>query len=607
MNKKTLDIGSTAYPPVVVYTKDDLRLPSFCRVFDNIFLFNVGLNASPLSEGSYIFGVDGCGVIDAEPILESSDFGQKYCGWVFDNFIEHLGKNLRGAAAVYAANYKNNSVVIAPDPLGNAVVYFYKGQRYQVASTSMRQLIKVLEHLGVHLYKSIDYALELLATQGGGFKPSSYSEVDALDVFQYLSINSHGLSAKTYKSKVDFFESNEDYEELINGAVEEIMENASSIAKVNYRKVCHITAGADSRLNCAALIASGVSDFFSFYCHQEAAKNELQLAEQFALDNKLKMTLHNNCGVAMAFTGYGEAAYNIMNSSAGMRAAGPHEAYYRMPGIVINGNYGEYFRSYYSNRFDAGLVDGKLLREVCWAPIISDPTNGLVRDAFVKSYENRVNEKIAQLDGLSLRPDAVGDFLFASVRNRYFVSHSTMEHSRYTKHFSALYSLKGLKASLRLPILYRKQGLVMFDIYQRIYPRSMRVPFDKDKFGHDVLKMREYVKPDYKFNDGKPLYDGFKSSAPYFHSLEGSDIPSPKEEHISRARRIGGVTAQQVAGEPIARAAARGLAQRIVRMPDSPFHRDRILEFVKRPANTRSQLRTLYWLHDIFNWYVDEK
>lgn len=603
--KNALDIGSTNYPPVIIYSREDLKNIAFSRISENIFIYNSGILSSPLSEGAFIFAVDGCGVIDSRPILDVSDFGDKYKNTKVSDFVEHVGRNLKGAAAIYIADFVKKNITIAPDPLGNAIVYFYKGINYQVASTSLRQMVKVLAHLGVHLQKSIDYALELIATEGGGFQPSSYCEVDSLEAFEYITFNKEGSSQSFYKSKEEFFYSSEDYNSLIDAAVNDILDSASSIAKINDRKVCHITAGADSRLNCSALIATGVSDQFSFYCHQEAAKNELRIAEQFALDNNLKMTLHNNCGVAFSFLDYGENTYNVMNSSAGIRAAGPHEAYYRMPGIVLNGNYGEYFRSYYSNRFETGLIDGRKLREACWAPILSDYENGLVKKSFVDRYESNVDKKIALLKECALRPDAVGDFLFASVRNRYFVSHSTMEHSRYTKHFSTLYSLSGLKAALGLPLIYRKQGQVMFDIYQRIYPKSLRVPFDMEKFGPDVLAMRGYIKPHFEFVDGKPVYDGFKASSPYFHSVGGSNMPTPTEENIKRARRIGGVSAQQVAGEQIARSAARGLVNKIIRIPDSPFHVDRVQSFVRKPANTRSQIRTLYRLHEVFQWFVE--
>lgn len=206
--------------------------------------------------------------------------------------IDRIGDQLRGAAALYAADERSEELLILPDQLSAALVFTYSGHGLQAASSSLRSLARALRAAGVSLTKSRDFFLELLASEAGGFTQSPYDEIETVPLHSYVALTSNGMSTRPYPNVTPLVVPEVDYEEQLHLAAEEITANASAAATMSGTLTSHLTAGADSRLVGATLTAAGVADKFVFFCGANAVTREQDIAQKVAGHMGWTMTQH---------------------------------------------------------------------------------------------------------------------------------------------------------------------------------------------------------------------------------------------------------------------------------------------------------------------------
>lgn len=336
--------------------------------------------------------------------------------------------------------------------------------------------------------------------------------MEALSILTYLRIDRDGGHVLDYTDAKRFLSDEVEYEDGLEEATCDILSNASALAEINGPLTAELTAGADSRLVAAALTRAGVADRFAFYCRGDEVNREQTIAQAVAAHLGLTMTRHPGTRVCVSPSSAAEVSQWVINHSHGIKQVGRHAGYSRSPGLVLNGSNGELLRSFYSGRLAADFPPSATgFLSAVWSPILRDPESGILRAEIVDGIVERARERLAHSRALGIRSDAAADYLYIAGRNRYFISHTTMETSRFTKQFGPLYTLAGTRLALESPLDIRGSGLIMFDMFNRLNRRALQVPFDTSKFGPYVGAKRDLVEtisindiPAPHFDDRRP-------------------------------------------------------------------------------------------------------
>ena len=117
----------------------------------------------------------------------------------------------------------------------------------------------------------------------GGLVESSYEGISVLPQFTYVTMSPSGVSVLDYPVREQFFSPGVDYELSIAVAQEEIAQNVEALAAADHaRKVAHLTGGIDSRLVLAAILSTGHSGEFVFFCSGGPEEPDQKVARQLA-------------------------------------------------------------------------------------------------------------------------------------------------------------------------------------------------------------------------------------------------------------------------------------------------------------------------------------
>ena len=592
---------ATDYPPVFLKGTLPEHFHSL-RWRDDLYI--IGQSHVPRSVGPGLAAVhlDGAGVFDGAFCTSPSGFSFRAADR--SGLIHRIGAEMRGAMALYVSDEQRGELLILPDQLSAAVVFVYRGPELIGASTSLRALASVLLAAGAQLTKSTGYFVELLASEAGGHTPSSYDEIGAAPMHSYLSLGPRGIEYTRYPSFEPLFQSEIDYEEQLEKAAEEIVDNAAISATSGGPLTSHLTAGADSRLVGAALHAAGVDAKFVFYCGENSVTREQDIARKVAGHMGWTMTRHSGTASAYRVVGTATSRLASLEASEGLKFIGPTEGQLRSPGLVLTGYNGEALKSFYSGRINAvtpGEFTAETFQSTIWAKNLIDPENGLLTPDAVNRVRESITEHIEEARDAGFPTDAIGDFLYLKARNRYFAWHSAMEGSRYRAQFTPLYSPQMVRLAMSVPLSYRTQGRLTFDLFQRLAPKALEVPFDSRKFYGETAERFDRI--DKVKRTPEAQYDGRKSPvAPTTYS-RGPRV-TISAEHIERARTLTGVTAADIANEEDHRKVVRRLAFG----PSSPishaFRKDAMRRLTGNAANTRYKIRILGRLAAYLPWYA---
>lgn len=603
-NRYGPNANATDYPPVFLRGELPETFGTF-RWRDNLYIVGQSHLPSLVGPGMTVLHVDGAGVFEGTFCAAPTDFAMQ-CE-AQSQLVERVSKEMRGAIALYVADEGSAELLILPDQLSAALLFTYEGPHVQAASTSLRALVRTLRALGVSLTKSSDFFVELLASESGGYTPSSYEEIKAAPLHSYLALGHSGMSYRRYSSVEPLVQPGLDYEEQLHRATEEIIANASAAATTSGTLTSHLTAGADSRLVGAALTAAGVADKFVFFCGANSVTREQDIAKLIAGHMGWTMTQHPGTATAIAVPGTVQNRQAVLEASEGIKTTGPTEGQLRTSGLVLTGYNGEALKSFYSARVDAltpGVFDAETFLNAVWPKNLIDPESGLVLPPAVGRVRDSIQDSIENARDIGVPVETIGDYLYLQARNRYFAWHTAMEGSRYRPQFTPLYSPAMVRLALSMPLAFRADGRITFDLFRLLAPRTLEVPFDTPKFRGDVGREYEEIsRPDVS-SIPAAAFDTRKkptSSGTY----QRGNVITPQAEHVSRARALTGVTAADVANEEIYRSQVR----RLILGRDSPvagtLREEQIRRLTGSEANTRYKVRTLGRLASYLPWFVE--
>lgn len=595
---------ATDYPPVFMRGGLPEAFGPF-RWRGDLFIVGQSHLPSLVGPGITVLHLDGAAVFEGAFCTSPSDF--TFLCEDQPQLIDRVSAQMRGAAALYAADERSEELLILPDQLSAALVFTYSGHGLQAASSSLRSLVRALRAAGVSLTKSSGFFLELLASEAGGFTPSPYDEIEAVPLHSYLSLTNTGMSTHPYRTMPPLAVPGLDYEEQLHLAAEEITANASAAATMPGTLTSHLTAGADSRLVGASLTAAGVADKFVFFCGANAVTREQDIAQKVAGHMGWMMTQHPGTATATTVPGTVQSRQATLEASEGIKSTGPTEGQLRSPGLVLTGYNGEALKSFYSGRVEAltpGAFDAVTFLRAVWPKHLIDEDTGLARPEAVERIRASVQGNIDAASTAGVPVETIGDYLYLKARNRYFAWHSAMEGSRYRAQFTPLYSPTMVRLAMSMPLSFRTTGRITFDLFRLLAPQTLEVPFDTAKFRGEVSAEYDAItKPD-PASIPKTVYDARPKPTATGTYRRGRVI-TPTAEHVARARALTGVTAADVANEEIYRSQVR----RLVLGKSSPvsdvLREERIRRLTGSQANTRYKIRTLGRLASYLPWYTD--
>lgn len=583
-------------PPVFVRGRSDLACLGFAEIVDGVFAAGIKSDYVSHAEDATLFHVDGVGVLDGTVVGNPSDYAAAFRKSPLANW-----SSIRGCAAMYGTTSGAQEAWILSDPLGGAVIYHYHVEGTDMISTSMTSLVRVASSLGLPLNKSALWFAELLASEAGGFSAtSSIEEIQALPPQSFAVITRGRVEVQTYENAIGA-ESNS-LDSLFDRAVDEIRESAFAYGQIAGERTAHLSAGADSRLSAAALVCAGVDNQFNFYCASNSVTREFEIAAKVATHMNLRMTNHSGLRVAIAPSSAFESTSAVLLGSQGMKHYGPFKSTLSSSGVILTGLYGELFRSFYSRRFANDRLSGELMLKAIWNSRLTDQRTGILRTEVIHSATRSIDAAILNARELGIREDAVGDYLYGTVRNRFFGAHTQMETSRYVKQGTVLYSPAGFEYALRMPVADRSSGRLMYDLFKVFSERSLEIPFDSRKFGDSVTKAVDFPRQ-VQIENLKPVELVDAAVPP--EKLHFGIVPTTKvtTAHLREGRKLG-LPAWRVAYEPVAREMIDDFCRDHSDVAGKIFEVERLKKMVSRPLKRKSDIRLVTRLASYLPWLL---
>lgn len=514
--------------------------------------------------------------------------------------------SMRGAFALYAVNPAERKAFVYPDLFSQAIIYYYTSDTISAYSSSLRSLAATLALLGVTLSKSTVFFSELLGSDAGGFSDSPFREIRTVPFGSYVEISSeHAPRIRSYTSLASLLADDRPYESRLADAASEILDNARAAHEYDAQTVVHLTAGADSRLAAGALAQiAAPDDSMRTYTAIDSVKHEEQIADAVATYLGFQSTRTPPMRPYAVHMDQRDEQVQILSFMEGMKATGcPSPFTISSDTLVIAGYFGEFYRSFYGRRVKS--FDPNDLLQQTFPRHVASPEEGILARTTREELSEHISSRIDSVrQQFPVDTSAVWDAIYMSVRQRYFGSHILMENSRFAPHFSPLYSPIGFALALSLPLDERAGGRLVSDLFQRVCPRALDIAFDKPKFDD------AYTKPHFGRLETSSLSVRTPIPRDSFTALKiarssADPIPEVTYEIVDRARRMGGVKAQQLAREYYSRKFIRqGLGQPAShQLWYKAFDVPRLKELISRPASNKSRVLAVSRLALFGTWY----
>lgn len=406
--------------------------------------------------------------------------------------FEWQSKSTNPNALLVTENH-TDSLLIAPDPLGGATVFYYSGKNSFFVSADLSALVFQLRKQGIKLTKSLDFQFERLLIGNTGTSNSSYKEISALESFEYIVLKNDSVDVVNTWHKLVKENTCSNFELLIKTREDIINNVVAAAGSQSSNKISHITGGFDSRLVLAATEHAGVSRAFKFFCSGPAQTRDRVIADGLSSLYKLKRTTNPGLvtGKANSIT---ERLLGPLFSSEGILTTGPNGREETADIVALGGGYGEMYRTVYAERL-AGLKDPtkeSLLKAMLpW----TTPDNSFVSaeawDHLGSSLEKQWQNIVAKYDDDDFR----GDALWIHRRARIHFGQGAMAWSRVGSRIDPAYSLNGYLLAQKTPLAGRKLNILGFDLMDSMVPELSRFEFDKPRFSNDdFLKFRRFTR-----------------------------------------------------------------------------------------------------------------
>lgn len=348
----------------------------------------------------------------------------------------------------------------------------------------------------------------------------------------------------------------------------------------------------------------GLKDEFRYYC-LPSPKVDRDVAEGLAVALDLEMTEWSGANWQILPGSLDEQFLGPMVRSEGILPSAPDIGMVTAGSLMLQGGYGEFYRTYYSRNMSDAVTSGAA--ELCqqmWGGR-GYPANG--NDSiFTHDYADEVATRVGRYvsEGLSqgVRADAIPDYLFMRVRNRYFVGNQSREWSGIGSQFDTLYGLGGLSATYKMDFDTRRSNVFGFDLLNMLDPDLIRYPYAKTAFDWKYKQIRELPSP-IEFN---------KSRSPQIHPRPstrigrrlGGKLAAPSEAQIERANRLK-IPANRIAQVDLAAPRLESLIEEANALDPEfsvAFNLDSLMTKLNQPIETPSDINLILTMYSSCLW-----
>lgn len=588
-------ILSTTY----IFTKNNEFNILKNKIFENNYVISNSTNTFKNIE------FNGAGIFNNKLVSNEENYDNIFEDYLTIEKIETLQFNMSGALCSFLKCQSNEQFFILPDPLGTAILFYYDSPKYKIFSNSIKNIIQVLDSIGVKVDKNPEFMLENLATTNGGLIQSPYKNIHALKPYQYVMTNKDGAFIQN-NSKVKYFlDYSEDVsvDEVVTQLKTDLLSNLEISSKYNTTgyKICHLTGGFDSRLVLAGILASGYKDDYLYYCS----------GRKGTLDKDISINLSKHFGLTQTnFSGYytTESATTFenkllreLNYSDGL-SLNVHEYYKKENNFIVGGAYGGLVRSYFGSIKQPEQYNeyNELIFKV-WPNLDYKSNNNILKSDFVKSFENNFKQILLEGNELGLDLDAALDYYYLRIRNRYHFGTFIFNQATINPRFDPLYSHKSALMSLKLEKEIRKSNVIGLEVMKQLNSELIRLPFDKPKVSEKYQEIYGEVKPlEFENNYGLIQNNRELPKIP--------DKPANKKgskDDLEKANKLK-VHLWQLTEMDTAQ---NGLKKIMTMLPtdfkNEKINKDYIESLLNKKPNTRKDIRNLHNLYANFIWYTN--
>ncbi|WP_298886925.1 hypothetical protein [uncultured Serinicoccus sp.] len=467
--------------------------------------------------GPVALDLHGCGIVAGRFVTTTADLQDLLDAWPTWS-PDALGSSLRGVLTAYVWSPQEETLHVLPDPWGG-LVHRYRSADIEILSSDVGAVVSAMRLLGLQPRRSLEFATEVAAMGSGGLTPSSYEDIEVLGVLQRAHVRPDGVSIIDYSVASQVLTPFASYEEGLATVRAEIESNVAAVAasRVGGSRtvLAHLTGGIDTRMVLGATLAQGLTDQFAYLSLGPRSMPDRAIAERLAVEFGLTMTEFQGSDVLQVPSTLAEQARWPMEFSRGLLTAGPHG--HRTPSdtVVLSGGFGGYMKGNYSKILepeDASLSreSSARLTERLWGPkaFSADPQRGLYTVDVVDRRRGRFHALRSAAHDRGLGPAEALDWLFISVRNRYFLTEATRTWNAYVHRFDPLYTLSGARLALSLPRDTRATGTILLDLLRGWDERLPALPFDYPRVTPAYEALRSPIAPRaWSQPDASPRYD----------------------------------------------------------------------------------------------------
>lgn len=541
--------------------------------------------------------IHGSGWYKNKIINSIHDFSDSINQINYSNIANSIGSNLRGSVCCYVKH--KDHIYILPDPLGSAIVFKYEHEHTVVISSDIESILKTLKTKNIIIKKNINYLIEVISTGNGGFNTSSYIDIEAIKPFEYISIYNSSIKLSTYVKKNDFFNP-ENKDVLFEKSREEILQNISATLNHNGNKISHLTGGFDSRLVLSALSClPSFKENYGFFC---SGNKEL-------LDKQIALSLASHFGLTMTDSD-GTFSDSIITpnfdySNGLIKISVPTNS---LPNnLIISGGYGECLRSFYDNKyildtnFNTQDIVRSLYGDFCFN---KDPSARLVSDEFYESYNYKLGEFINNALSIGVNKDAVFDYMYLTIRNRYYVGLTSLYISNVSDRVDPLYSLSGFKLALNTNLQHRSENHIGLNLMKSFNQTLLSLPFDSEKIHLNYEKLYGEVQrlsPKKNQVTFKSILDGIQKNSNIKNTIKHV---KPSDADIQKARSLR-APLWQITSLPLVQAELRKNLQEIESASIKQIFNYKLLKRLSEAElNNRVHIRYAHGINEALKWYM---
>lgn len=490
--------------------------------------------------------------------------------------------------------------LIFPDPLGSNILFFYKQQEIFACSTDLEELVKVLKHNGVELKKNLFFLAETVCTGSGGFFDSSYEDIQALEPHSYIQVKDNTVTVLKYHTESIIFDIPE-FE--IDDIKNDIAANIRAVGEhKDLLKVAHITGGFDSRLVFSALMSSNLSveDNLYFLCNGNSRLTDKSIATK--LCSAFGQTMINNAGI-IANPNYVD---NLLKHTSGMSLQHPPIAKMRNE-LIMAGGFGENLRSFYSQALQDELEThppvSRIVEKLYGNVLSEEKSKRFVSDEFYEQFIKRFTKKLHI--GLNNGLDAAAsiDYLYVSVRNRYFLSQTAIHYSNISPRVDPLYSVYGAGYALHMDSKRRQTNMLGLELMYRFDPECLALPFDRQRITQDFMEEHPaFQQKNFTSGSAKVLNLPIAS----MRADVNSSTKIANQDDIKKANELGSPLWQIANLSDVQKKLKHLISQLDSKELSNNFDAKYISYLSSAQLNNRVHIRRLFNIFNILSWYYED-